>query len=207
MPHEKVLCSSFMALLGALIGALDLRDAETQWHSRRVALYTKHLAEACGIVGDELVHIEYGALLHDVGKIGIKDSVLLKPSPLTSEEWAEMKRHPVLGWSIIHTIPELQYEAKFILQHQERWDGSGYPHGLKGDQICMGARIFSLVDCIDAITTDRPYRLAKDFLTASQEIIRCSGTQFDPKIVSVFAKIPTHDWVNIKRSVEDKRNP
>src|SRR5512142_1957445 len=179
---EEMVRARTQALLEGLIAALDYRDAETQWHSRRVSLYARRLAQALGVEEPALTVIEHGALLHDIGKIGVRDRVLLKPGPLSNDEWTEMKRHPELGWALLQRVDYLRPASSIVLQHQERWDGSGYPAGLKGDQIVIGARIFHVVDTLDAITSDRPYRRARPFAEAQDEVIRCRASQFDPGV-------------------------
>jgi response regulator RpfG family c-di-GMP phosphodiesterase len=199
---EEMVRVRTQALLEGLIAALDYRDAETQWHSRRVSLYARRLATQLGITEPELTVIEHGALLHDIGKIGVRDRVLLKPGPLTSDEWTEMKRHPELGWALLQRVDYLRPASSIVLQHQEKWDGSGYPAGLKGEEIVVGARVFHAVDTLDAITSDRPYRKARPFEDARQEIVRCSGTQFDPAIVEAFISVPGEEWERIRLDVE-----
>jgi response regulator RpfG family c-di-GMP phosphodiesterase len=190
------------ALLGGLIAALDYRDAETQWHSRRVSLYSRRLALQLGVAEPELTIIEHGALLHDIGKIGIRDRVLLKPGPLDANEWKEMKRHPELGWELLRRVEYLKSASVIVLQHQEKWDGTGYPAGLKEDAIQIGARVFHVVDAYDAITSDRPYRKARGYTEARSEIARCRGAQFDPKVVDAFLDISEEEWRRISIDVE-----
>jgi response regulator RpfG family c-di-GMP phosphodiesterase len=199
---EEMVRARTQALLEGLIAALDYRDAETQWHSRRVSLFARRLAAQLGIQEPELTVIEHGALLHDIGKIGVRDRVLLKPGPLTSDEWTEMKRHPELGWALLQRVDYLRPASSIVLQHQEKWDGSGYPQSLRGEDIVVGARIFHVVDTLDAITSDRPYRKARPFEEARAEIVRCSGTQFDPKIVEAFLTVPGEEWERIRLDVE-----
>ncbi|MGA9523368.1 MAG: HD domain-containing phosphohydrolase [Myxococcaceae bacterium] len=189
-------------LLDGLISALDYRDTETQWHSRRVSLYSRRIAEACGVRGAELDVIEQGALLHDIGKIGVRDSILLKPGKLTPEEWVEMKLHPEFGYRMLSKMPFLHEAALIVYQHQERWDGNGYPQGLPGEQIVLGARIFCVADTMDAICSDRPYRKGRPLEVAKEEIQRCSGTQFDPKVVEAFMSVPDTEWAGIRQTVE-----
>jgi response regulator RpfG family c-di-GMP phosphodiesterase len=199
---EEMVRARTQALLEGLIAALDYRDAETQWHSRRVSLFARRLAAQLGIQEPELTGIEHGALLHDIGKIGVRDSVLLKPGPLTTDEWTEMKRHPELGWALLQRVDYLRPASSIVLQHQEKWDGSGYPQHLRGEDIVIGARIFHVVDTLDAITSDRPYRKARPFEDARSEIIRCGGTQFDPKVVEAFLAVPAEEWERIRLDVE-----
>ncbi len=199
---EEMVRARTQALLEGLIAALDYRDAETQWHSRRVSLYARRLAQQLGIQEPELTVIEHGALLHDIGKIGVRDRVLLKPGPLTSEEWTEMRRHPELGWALLQRVDYLRPASAIVLQHQEKWDGSGYPASLRADDIVVGARIFHVVDTLDAITSDRPYREARPFDDAVAEIVRCQGTQFDPRIVAAFLSVPAEEWERIRVDVE-----
>ncbi len=197
-------------LLDGMVRALDYRDTETQWHSRRVSLYAKHLAQKVGIQGDELEKIGQGALLHDIGKIGVRDSILLKPGPLTPEEWVEMKLHPEIGMRMLSAIPYLKEATQIVYQHQERWDGKGYPQTVKGPDIVIGARVFSVVDALDAITSDRPYRRGRSLEIAKSEIGRVGGTQLDPDLVKVFLEVPNGEWNDIRRQVErleeDDRN-
>jgi response regulator RpfG family c-di-GMP phosphodiesterase len=192
-------------LLNGLVSALDLRDSETQWHSRRVGLYARRLAQELGVTGDELDDIERGATLHDIGKIGVRDAVLLKPGPLDTEEWREMKRHPALGYEILKSIKFLEGARLIPLHHQERFDGTGYPSGLAGEQICLGARIFAVVDTYDAITSDRPYRAARSYDVAREEIRKHAGAQFDPRVAAAWEAIPAEEWSRIRRDLEDGR--
>ena len=189
-------------LLDGLVSALDMRDSETQWHSRRVGRYARRLAEAYGITGRELDDIERGATLHDIGKIGVRDAVLLKPGPLDEAEWVEMKRHPALGYEILRGIGFLERARLIPLHHQEKFNGGGYPAGLKGEEICIGARIFAVVDTYDAITSDRPYRKRSTYEIARQEIAKCAGTQLDPQIVALWMGIPQSVWDAIREEIE-----
>ncbi len=189
-------------LLNGLVSALDLRDSETQWHSRRVGRYARHLAETLGVAGRDLDDIERGAMLHDIGKIGVRDAVLLKPGPLTDEEWVEMRRHPSLGFEILKGISFLETARLVPLHHQEKFDGSGYPGGLSGENICLGARVFAVVDTYDAITSNRPYRKARSYEAARDEIAKFSGRQFDPRVVETWLKVAPEDWFTIRRHLE-----
>jgi len=199
---ERLVLERTNGLLDGLISALDFRDTETQWHSRRVSLYSRRLAESAGVRGADLDVIEQGALLHDIGKIGVRDSILLKPGPLTPEEWIEMKLHPELGYRMLARMPYLHDASMIVLQHQERYDGKGYPNGLKAGAIVPGARVFHIADTLDAVTSDRPYRSGRSFAVARQEIARCAGTQFDPDLAAAFERLPDSAWEEIRHFVE-----
>jgi putative nucleotidyltransferase with HDIG domain len=188
---------SYRFTLEALAAALDAREHETQAHSVRVREYAITLAQRLGVEGNELINVGRGALLHDVGKIGVPDSILLKPAHLTPEEWIQMQRHPQVGYEILRKVKFLAPAAEIVLTHQERWDGEGYPSRLAGTQIPLGARIFGVVDTLDAMTSDRPYRRALSFVAAREEVRRCSGTQFDPKVAKAFLSIELGTWMNI----------
>ena len=199
---EEIVRQRSQALLEGLIAALDYRDAETQWHSRRVSLYARRLGGQVGMAEPHLTVVEHGALLHDIGKIGVRDHVLLKPGPLSTDEWIEMKRHAELGWALLQRVEHLRPASEIVLQHQERWDGTGYPAGLRGDDIALGARVFHVVDALDAMTSDRPYRPARTFQQAREEIVRCRGTQFDPQVVDAFLSVGADEWRRIRVDVE-----
>ncbi|NVJ10371.1 HD domain-containing protein [Myxococcus sp. AM001] len=199
---ERRVVERTAGLLDGLISALDYRDTETQWHSRRVSLYSRRLAQEVGMTGGALDVVEQGALLHDIGKIGVRDSILLKPGPLTPDEWVEMRKHPEFGYRMLAKMPYLHEAALIVLQHQERWDGKGYPQNLAGEDIVLGARIFCLADTVDAITSDRPYRKGRPMSVARDEIRRCSGTQFDPALAEAFLHIPETEWQRIRQEVE-----
>jgi putative nucleotidyltransferase with HDIG domain len=199
---EQQIVERTNGLLEGMIRALDVRDTETQWHSWRVARFTRRIAEELGIGGEELLQIEQGALLHDIGKIGVRDAILLKPGPLTPDEWVEMKKHPEHGFRMLENIPYLRAAAEIVYQHQEKWNGTGYPRQLKGEQITIGARLFCIADTMDAICSDRPYRKGSPLEVAITEIGRLAGTQFDPKAVEAFLGIPVSEWVRIRRDVE-----
>jgi putative nucleotidyltransferase with HDIG domain len=190
-------------LLDGMVAVLDYRDTETQWHSRRVSRFTRRIAEQLGVKdAAELRTIEMGALLHDIGKIGVRDAVLLKPGPLNADEWAEMREHPHLGWALLQRIEFLREASAIVLQHQERFDGNGYPGKLKGEQIVLGARLFAVADTYDAITSDRPYRKAQTHDAAIAEMQRVAGTQLDPRGVEAFCSLPETEWLGIRRDVE-----
>ena len=192
--------------LEALVSALDFREHETQFHSQRVAKYSERIAIELGITDDELRYIYWGSLLHDVGKIGIPDAILLKPGKLSDGEWEIMKKHPLIGFKIVETIDFLGPARDIVLYHHERWDGRGYPFGLKEEEIPLGARIFAFADTLDAITSDRPYRKALSFEYAIQEIAKNRGKQFDPLITDVFLSIPLEEWKIIRTSLSEKAN-
>lgn len=171
-----------------LVGALDLRERETAQHSKRVACHTLVLARQFYADAATLAQIYWGALLHDIGKIGIPDAVLLKPGPLTESEWALMRQHPLLGYQLLAQVPGMDVAADLVLNHEERFDGSGYPAGLAGEAIPLPARLFAVIDTLDAITSDRTYRAAQTFDVARDEILAESGKQFDPLAVAAFVQ-------------------
>jgi HD-GYP domain-containing protein (c-di-GMP phosphodiesterase class II) len=175
-----------MSTLEALIASLDAREHETQNHSRRVQMYTVGIARAVGIPEDRLGDVARGALLHDIGKIGVSDNILLKPGKLTPEEWVEMRRHPEIGYQILKSIAYFDGATRVVRYHHERWDGNGYPYGLKTDEIPIEARVFMVADTFDAMTSDRVYRRALPLDLAIEELSRHSGTQFDPAVVKCF---------------------
>ncbi|HEU4382049.1 MAG TPA: HD domain-containing phosphohydrolase [Anaeromyxobacteraceae bacterium] len=181
--------TSYNSTLYALVAALDAREHETSDHSQRVVRYTLAIADKLKVPPAQRPDIARGALLHDIGKIGVPDAILLKQGPLSPLEWDEMRRHPQVGWTILKPIPFLQVPAEIVLSHQERFDGGGYPRGLKAETITLGARIFTVADAFDAMTNDRPYRKACSFHDAIAEIRRCAGSQFDPRVVEAFAGI------------------
>jgi len=174
------------AFAEALAEALDIREHETGDHSKRVACHTLVLARRFTADTDQLRQIYWGALLHDIGKIGIADAILLKPGALNEGEWLEMRTHPEKGHRIVSQIPGMEEAAEIVLSHEEHFDGTGYPRGLRGQQIPLGARLFALIDTLDAMTSDRSYRKALSFDQARAEIIKKSGTQFDPAAVQAF---------------------
>jgi putative nucleotidyltransferase with HDIG domain len=183
--------------LQALSSALDSRDNETNGHSFRVTAYTIRLAQEMGLNNEQLTAIMRGALLHDVGKIGVPDSILLKQGPLTSEEWERMRSHVEIGYHMLKHIPFLESALEIVRFHHERWDGTGYPHGLKGEEIPLSARIFAVCDAYDAITSDRPYRKGRSYEEALREIVAQSGRQFDPSVVDALQRIPPEEWIGI----------
>ncbi len=199
---ESLVIERTNGVLEGLISALDYRDTETQWHSRRVSLYSRRIGEELGLSDEQLSIVEQGALLHDIGKIGVRDSILHKPGPLTPQEWVEMRLHPEIGYRMLTKMPYLHQAALIVLQHQERFDGHGYPSGIAGRDIVLGARIFAVSDAVDAINSDRPYRKGRPLPVAREEIKRCKGSQFDPMVVDAFLQIPDEEWTNIRLLVE-----
>lgn len=191
---------SYEDTLQALGAAIDLRDNETAGHSLRVCAYSLQMARAMGWSEKELRSLARGAHLHDIGKLGIPDGILLKPGPLTAEERRLMQRHAQIGFDIVKDIPFLADVAEMVLTHHERFDGGGYPRGLKGKEILPSARIFAVADTLDAITSDRPYRRASSFESARETIRHLSGSQFDPEVVNVFLSIPEETWPIIARN-------
>src|SRR5882757_855100 len=185
---------SYDITLEALGDALDLKDAETEGHSRRVTAFTIAIARKMGLPKEEINVIARGAFLHDIGKMAIPDAILLKPGKLTDDEMAIMREHCYRGYKIISRIPFLAEAAEIVYSHQERYDGLGYPRGLKGNEIPLGARMFSIADTLDAITSNRVYRPAQSFEAARKEIKDWSGRQFDPDIVKIFLEMPDNIW-------------
>ncbi|HEX4286152.1 MAG TPA: HD domain-containing phosphohydrolase [Terracidiphilus sp.] len=192
---------SYDVTLEALGDALDLKDSETEGHSKRVTAYTIALARAMGIPPVDIKIIARGAFLHDIGKMAIPDEILRKPGKLTGEEEQIMRDHCTRGYHILRKIPFLSEAAAIVYTHQEHFDGNGYPSRLRASEIPVGARIFAVADAMDAITSDRPYRKARSFDDARQEILRCSGTQFDPNVVEVFLKIPNELWHELRAEI------
>lgn len=191
---------SYEDTLQALGAAIDLRDNETAGHSQRVCSYSLEIAGAMGWQEKELGRLARGAYLHDIGKLGVPDGILLKPGPLTGEERKLMQRHSQIGFDLLKDIPFLSDAAEIVLMHHERFDGSGYPKGLKGEEVPLGARIFAIADTLDAITSDRPYQRASSFEFAKERIRQLSGTAFDPQVVSLFLNLPEHIWPTIARN-------
>ena len=193
--------TTYESTLEALIAALDTRDSETQGHSMRVAEFTALVARHMGITEPELTDIRRGALLHDVGKIGIPDAILRKPGPLTAEEWEIMRKHPELGFEMLKGITFLEGAVPIVVAHQEKYDGTGYPRKLKGEEIPLGARIFAVVDTFDAITSTRPYRAGRPYEVVRDELLKFRGTQFDPRVVDTFLRIPQQEFLAIRDTV------
>jgi response regulator RpfG family c-di-GMP phosphodiesterase len=190
--------------LEALAAALDLRDNETAGHSRRVTLYALEIARRRRLSVDDLKQLERGAYMHDIGKIGIPDSILLKPGKLTPEEAAVMQTHVRIGYELMSRVAFLASAAQIVLTHQERYDGTGYPRGLMGEEIPLGARIFAVADTLDAMMSDRPYRQGRSYAVARAEIQSESGKQFDPQVVAAFLAIPEETWMRIRSEAARK---
>lgn len=198
--------SSYRITLKALVQALETRDFETHGHSERVVTFSLRLGYELGLDKQALRDLELGALLHDIGKIGVPDAILRKPAQLNKEEWAKMKMHPLHGQKILRNIEFLQGAARIVAQHHERWDGTGYPFGLRGEDIDIGARIFAVVDAFDAMISDRVYQRGRSYKEALRELERCAGTQFDPLVVEAFKAIPQEDWEVLReRSLMEKQ--
>ena len=195
---------SYDITLEALGDALDLKDAETEGHSKRVTAFTIAVARAMGLSSDKIRVIARGAFLHDIGKMAIPDAILRKPGALTEDEKEIMKEHCYRGYQMLRKIPFLAEASDIVYSHQEKYDGTGYPRGLKGDQIPLGARIFAVADTLDAITSDRPYRAAQPTRAALDEISRFSGTQFDPEVVKTFLSMPESIWDDLRRQINSQ---
>ena len=195
------LTRSYDITLEALGDALDLKDKETEGHSRRVTAFTIAIARAMGLAGDQIRIIARGAFLHDIGKMAIPDDILRKPGKLTTDQTTIMREHCYKGYQIVKKIPFLQDACDIIYSHQERFDGSGYPRNLKGKEIPLGARIFAVADTLDAITSDRPYRSRQTDAAARKEIEEWSGRQFDPEVVKVFLAMPENIWDDLRKQI------
>ncbi|MBI3406085.1 MAG: response regulator [Acidobacteria bacterium] len=192
---------SYDYTLDALGNALDLKDQETEGHSKRVTAITVAIARTMGVERKRLQQIARGAFLHDIGKMGVPDHILRKPGPLTEEERAVMRKHCEIGYQVLEKIPFLKDASDIVLSHQEHFDGSGYPRGIQGEAIPLGARIFAVADTLDAMISDRPYRSALPLSAAKAEIQRCAGSQFDPKVVDVFLAMPDELWGQLRENV------
>jgi putative nucleotidyltransferase with HDIG domain len=199
--------SAYRSTLRALTSALETRDAETHGHSERVVTFSLRLGREYGLTSAEMKALEFGSLLHDIGKIGVPDAILRKPAKLTDEEWVKMREHPTHGQQILRGIKFLEGAAKVVAQHHEKWDGSGYPLGLKTEEIDICARIFSVADAFDAITSDRVYRQGRPYEAAAGELNEWSGRQFDPKVVEAFHRVPKEDWDELRRRSLEREAP
>jgi putative nucleotidyltransferase with HDIG domain len=191
--------------LEALAAIIDLRDNDTAEHTQRVRRYSLEMAAKLDFSRDQLKQLERGAILHDIGKIGIPDSILLKPAKLTPEERAIMQTHARIGYEWVSRVAFLSPAAQIVLTHQERYDGTGYPQGLAGEEIPLGARTFAVSDTLDAMMSDRPYRRGQPYSVARAEIERESGRQFDPQVVATFLSISEETWMRIRSEVARNR--
>ncbi len=190
---------AYRSTLKALTAALETRDAETHGHSERVVTFSLRLGRELGLTKTEMTALEFGSLLHDIGKIGVPDAILRKPAKLDEAEWEKMREHPSHGQSILRGIEFLEGAARVVAQHHEKWDGSGYPLGLKAHEIDLNARIFAVADAFDAITSDRVYRRARSYEAAAAELDEWAGRQFDPHVVEAFHRVPPEDWEELRR--------
>lgn len=197
--HSQALTES---LIQSLCRLQQMRDVETYAHVRRVSHGACLLARKMGLSAEEEEALRIGALLHDIGKVTIPDQILLKPGPLTEKEWERMKRHVETGYRLLSGVPGLQEPARIVWEHHERYGGGGYPRGLRGEEICMGARIFAVADSYDAMTSDRPYRKGQPPGVAREELQRCAGAMYDPKVVAAFLEIPESEWLPAPLSPE-----
>ncbi|MGH7442488.1 MAG: HD domain-containing phosphohydrolase [bacterium] len=189
---------SYWSTLQALVTALDVRDNETAGHSLRVTRYSLAIGERMRLKPELLEQLRQGALLHDIGKIGVPDAILRKPGRLTADEWKEMRKHPTIGRTFLEDIVFLRPATDVVYSHHERWDGTGYPQGLSGDSIPLTARVFAVADAFDAITSKRYYKAARGVREAQVEIEACAGSHFDPAVVKVFLTIPEKGLLRIK---------
>jgi response regulator RpfG family c-di-GMP phosphodiesterase len=191
--------AAYRTTLKALVTALETRDSETHGHSERVVSFSLRLGREMNLDEEQLTSLEFGSLLHDIGKIGVPDAILRKPAPLTEPEWYEMRKHPLHGEQILGGIEFLEGASLVVAQHHEHWDGSGYPLGLRGDKIDLNARIFAVADAFDAITSDRVYRTGKSYAAAARELEEWAGRQFDPSVVEAFLRVPPEEWESLRR--------
>ena len=185
----EAMVNNLHSTLGALVNAMEAKDPYTRQHSRRVTNFSVLTAQTMGLGIDQIESLRFAAYLHDIGKIGVKDNILLKEAPLTYEEYEQIKQHPVIGESIIQAMDLSESERAIIRHHHERWDGRGYPDGLGGAEIPLLARVVAVADAFDAMTSDRPYRLAKTQTVAVDELVRCSSQQFDREVVRAFVEM------------------
>ncbi|MDQ1560127.1 MAG: cyclic di-GMP phosphodiesterase [Pyrinomonadaceae bacterium] len=197
---------AYRTTLKALAAALETRDTDTHGHSERVVSFSLRLGRELKLDEEGLRSLEFGALLHDIGKIGIPDMILRKPAALSDEEWLTMRRHPALGQQILRGIEFLEGAARVVGQHHEKWDGTGYPLGLRAEEIDLNARIFAVADAFDAMVSTRVYRAGKPYAAAAEELERHAGRQFDPAVVAAFLRIPPSDWEELRaRSLRHQR--
>lgn len=195
---------SYDITLGTLGDALDLKDAMIQGHAKRVTAFTIAIARAMGLPREQINTIARGAFLHDVGNLAIPDKILKKPGKLEPDEMTIMREHAYHGYQIVKKIPFLAEAAEIVYSHQERFDGTGYPRGLRGEQIPLGARIISIADTLDSITSNRVYRPAQSLQAAREEISKWAGRQFDPEVVKVFLEMPDNIWDDLRREISSQ---
>ena len=194
----RSLGDAYRTTLRALTAALEARDSETHGHSERVVSFSLRLGRELRLDSEQLRALEFGSLLHDIGKIGVPDAILRKPSALTEEEWVRMREHPRHGQKILRGIGFLEGAARVVAQHHERWDGTGYPLGLRGEGIDLNARIFAVADAFDAMTSDRVYRKGRPYEAAAAELDGWAGRQFDPRVVAAFGRVPREEWEELR---------
>lgn len=190
---------AYRTTLKALTAALETRDSETHGHSERVVSFSLRLGREMDLTREQMRALEFGSLLHDIGKIGVPDAILRKPAALTGAEWERMREHPLLGQQILRGIEFLEGASRVVAQHHEKWDGAGYPHGLHGTEIDQNARIFAVADAFDAMTSDRVYRAGRPYEMAAAELDEYAGRQFDPEVVKAFHHIPREEWDEMRQ--------
>lgn len=183
---------------------LELKDAESQAHAKRTTAFSIALARAVGLQQNSIQVIARGAVLHDIGKIAVPDAILRKPGALTADEWEIMKEHPYTGYQVLCRVPFLQEAAEIVHAHHERFDGTGHPRGLKGEEIPLGARIVAIAETLDAITSNYPYRAAQSIRASQEEIKNWSGRQFDPEIVDIFLRMPEGVWHDLRKEIDSQ---
>jgi putative nucleotidyltransferase with HDIG domain len=195
----RSLGDAYRTTLRALTAALEARDSETHGHSERVVNFSLRLGREMGLDAEQMRSLEFGSLLHDIGKIGVPDAILRKPAALDESEWVRMREHPLHGQRILRGIEFLEGASRVVAQHHEKWDGSGYPLGLRDEEIDQNARIFAVADAFDAITSDRVYRRGRSYEEAAAELDDFAGRQFDPTVVEAFHRVPRTEWDEIRR--------
>jgi response regulator RpfG family c-di-GMP phosphodiesterase len=195
----RSLGDAYRTTLKALTAALETRDSETHGHSERVVNFSLRLGREMGLDEEQMRSLEFGSLLHDIGKIGVPDAILRKPGALSESEWVRMREHPLHGQRILRGIEFLEGAARVVGQHHEKWDGSGYPLGLRDEEIDLNARIFAVADAFDAITSDRVYRRGRSYEEAAVELDQFAARQFDPTVVEAFRRVPRTEWDDIRR--------
>jgi response regulator RpfG family c-di-GMP phosphodiesterase len=194
---------AYRSTLKALTTALGARDLETHGHSDRVVSFSLRLGREMKLTREQMVSLEFGSLLHDIGKIGVPDAILRKPSQLSGEEWEKMRMHPIYGEQILNGIKFLEGATRVVEQHHEKWDGTGYPNGLEGEEIDINARIFSVADAFDAMVSNRVYRNGRSYEDATIELERCSGLHFDPAVIEAFYRVSPDEWEELRiRSIK-----